>query len=77
MTDVGSLVHCKRVILNDLEERRVFFFSVCFFDVSSFGQDSHAGLCALPVTLHGSSGDDLKRNLVCMRYKETPSRVMP
>ena len=53
------------------------FFSVCFFDVSSFGQDSHAGLCAPPVTLRGSSGDDLKRNLVCMRYKETPSRVMP
>lgn len=76
MTDVGSLVRCKRVILNDLEERRVFFLFV-FFDVSSFGQDSHAGLCALPVTLHGSSGDDLKRNLVCMRYKETPSRVMP
>lgn len=54
-----------------------FFLFVFFFDVSSFGQDSHAGLCAPPVTLHGSSGDDLKRNLVCMRYKETPSRVMP
>ena len=31
MMDAGSLVRCKKVILNDLEERSGVFFSVCYF----------------------------------------------